>query len=65
MKIEANVVFYDKDAPSSAKLGEIFYIELFDKDYECTVMGIYRSSGRTAVRFNLVELRRINDERSK
>lgn len=53
MKTEANVVFPDKDAPKDVHIGDMFYLELFDEDYECVVMGIFRANGRTAIRFDL------------
>jgi hypothetical protein len=53
MKIEANVVFPEDDAPKGVHIGDMFYLELFDEEYECIVMGIFRAHGKTAIRFDL------------
>jgi len=65
VKTEANVVFPDKVAPKDVHIGDIFYVELFDEDYEGIVMGIFRANGKTAIRFDLRTIEEVTDELEK
>ena len=65
MKIEANVVFPEKDAPQDVHIGDMFYLDLFDEDYECIVMGIFRAHGKVAIRFDLRTIEEVVGEISE
>jgi hypothetical protein len=65
MKAEANVVFPEDDAPKGIHIGDMFYLELFDEDYECIVMGIFRAHGKVAIRFDLRTAEEVFGEKSE